>query len=120
MKHLLLSMCCAGALASASELKEPADIAQHWSDTVAEARKPTVSSTLAGQIDLGLRPVRQTFDFGFEKPKIYHHKRPSPLYDAPNQRNRGIVPIDRPRGAKPWEYNGEIYWIVPLSPAKTI
>jgi hypothetical protein len=120
MKHLLLPLCCAGVLASASELKEPADIAHHWKHTVDEAKQPVAALTLAGQTDLSLRPSQQTFDFGFEKPRIYHRKLPDPLYDAPSHRNRGIVPIDRPRGAKPWEYNGEIYWIVPLSPAKTI
>jgi hypothetical protein len=99
MKCLLIPAFCAAAFASASELKEPADVAQHWRDTVAETRKPTVASTLAGQTDPDLRPSRQTFDSGFEKPRIYHLKRPNPLYDAPNHRNRGIVPIDRPRGA---------------------
>ena len=120
MKTLLVPACCAAALASAGELKEPSDVAQYWSDTVAEARQPTVAPNLAGQTVLNLKSPKQSFDFGFGKPRIYHHIKGSPLYDAPNHRQPRAPSHDRPRGAKPWEYNGEIYWIVPLTPAKNI
>jgi hypothetical protein len=117
MKRLFLPVCCAAVAASAAELKHPAEIARAWDRTVEEAKQPVVSSTLSGQTITPpkLAEAPPVF-FSTTQPPALSPAQPGPRYDAPGLPRQRKLPHDRPAGAKPWEYRGETYWLIPLAP----
>jgi hypothetical protein len=119
MKLLIIPVCFAATAAVASELKDPSSVARDWQQAVEQARRPIGSGgSLAAQSDdLTRTPLERIFSADDLRAAPTPPFRP-PLLDAPSnkmpEQNRNI----RPRGAIPWEYNGETYWLVPLkSPA---
>lgn len=121
MKSLLIPAFVATAAVSAAELQDPVDVRLDWNRAVVEAKESTKVAITPAHTASTEKSSTRTYDIGFDKPVVIYRRRPPvQLYDAPNYRPLNVPPYDRPRGAKPWEFNGEIYWIVPLSPAKTI
>jgi hypothetical protein len=116
MKRLLLPVCCAVVAASAAELKHPSEVAREWDRTVEEAKQTVVTSTLSDQTSNTpkLTEAPPAF-FGFGPSSVRPPTQPGPRYDAPGRQRK--LTQDRPPGAMPWEYRGETYWLVPLSPS---
>jgi len=112
MKSLLLSACLvAAATVSAAELKDPAEVSKEWSKTmeqslVAQAAIPDLRSLSPNPF---VPPERAFQTVPAWEPK----KEPSPF--------EGIIrppeydPKRVPKGAKPYEFNGETYWIIPIT-----
>jgi len=120
MKRLIIPVCFAATAVLASDLKDPSTVARDWQRAVDQARRPIGSSgNLAAQSDdLTTTPLERLFstDVSDQTPAL--PARP-PLLDAPSYQVPKTLPSVRPRGAMPWEYNGEVYWLVPLnSPAR--
>jgi hypothetical protein len=95
--------------------KDPEVVAQEWNQSVEQSRQPLISSqNLVGQIN-DLNSVKRAIDAENSTPRISPKPR-EPLIDAPSYRIPKNLPNERPRGAVPWEYNGQTYWLVPLAP----
>lgn len=123
MKPLPLSACLAmTAMAAAAELKEPAQVAAGWNQTIADARAPVLSpgsleltatapGPLTFQSDLAPRPLQAT------RPR----RNGDVLEVPPNlQMDPGILKIipdgeTPPPGAKPWYYRGQKFWLIPIA-----
>ena len=116
MKSLPLLTCFAViATASAADLKDPAIVASDWNKTIAQARTPAASTENLAQQSAALTPsnLDRTFQTspiapGNPGPAPYH------FYDAPRAKNSDGRPEAMPRGAKPWHYRDQTYWLVPL------
>jgi hypothetical protein len=120
--HLLASFAVA-VTASAADLKDPATVAKEWSDHVAQFQRST-----AGDLGLSNQAVmlspdrvhRAAGDFSAVPRFRGAAMNVAPtlrLYDAPITKAPKNLPNNRPRGAVPWEYNGEVHWRVPSSPS---
>lgn len=117
----LLASLAVAATASAADPKDSAIVAREWKDNTAVAQGPLTS-------DLGLRaqsirppalptwPVFTSDCWPAAKPPAEMPRRTEPLYDAPSHRVPKNLPNDRPRGAIQWNYDGQVYWVVPLTP----
>lgn len=121
MKPLLLPVCFAAVAAVAADLKDPAEVARDWNRTIDQTRQPAgQTQNLNGQSDLlTTTPLERAFPVeGTPLPLPAPRRRSDrlPLIDAPNYRIPQNLPNNRPKGAVPWEYNGEVYWLVPLAP----
>jgi hypothetical protein len=119
----LLASFAVAATVTAADLKDPATVAREWNDTAVQSPAP-----LTG--DLSLKGQTAPVSRIPAAPIIIYESRsnrrsnppaprdssrlPESLYDAPNYRVPEKLPNNRPRGAVPWEYNGEVYWLVPL------
>lgn len=118
MKTLALSACLAVAASTATAgLKDPAVVASDWNQTIAAARAPVLSD---GPLGLNAAPPASapTFDPPAKAPRArfkgdvlqvppgwqldpgFEHVRP------------GETP---PKGAKPWSYRGQKFWIIPIA-----
>ena len=113
MKTLLLSACLvAAATVSAAELKDPAEISREWSKI---ADKPLVAQTNASDLR-ALSPAPAFIPRGSFNavPAWEPKKEPSPFEGVirpPDYNKAG----EKPKGAKPYEFNGETYWIIPIT-----
>ncbi|AOS46025.1 hypothetical protein Verru16b_03119 [Lacunisphaera limnophila] len=116
MKSLIIVPCLAASAAVAAELKDPTAVAQEWQQAAEQARQPLgPSRTLAAlSDDLTTTPLERIFSPDNLPPLPPPAVRP-PLLDAPSTKIPDHLPNLRPRGAVPYEYNGEVYWLVPLS-----
>ena len=115
---LLLSLAIASASALAAP-KSPDLVAHEWNQSVERSRQAlTLAKDLAGQSDaLTTTPLERIFSKEILPPTPPISPRPrEPLLDAPGYRIPKDLPNERPRGAVPWEYNGQTYWLVPLAP----
>ena len=119
--HLLASFAVA-ATVSAADLKDPAIVAREWGESTDATSSLTDDLSLKGQISTGPRmqpqvypPVRPPSRVTNPLNPRREDRQPDTLYDAPAYRAPEKLPNQRPRGAVPWEYNGEVYWLVPLS-----
>jgi hypothetical protein len=112
MKSLLLSACLvATSTVSAAELKDPAEVSQEWSKTVdgsLVAKAPT-SDLRSLSPNPFVLPERVFNTVPAWEPK----KEPSPFEGI--IRPPGYDPKHVPKGAKPYEFNGETYWIIPIT-----
>lgn len=111
--HLLASFAVA-ATAAAANVKDSTEVAREWNETIVQSSPP-----LTG--DLSLRGSMATQSPGANPWATPPAPRANPilreeLLDAPGYRVPDKLPNDRPRGAIPWEYNGQVYWLVPLTP----
>lgn len=116
MKRLIIPVCFAATAAVASELKDPSTVARDWQQAVQQARRPIGSSTsLVPQRDtLTTTPVENLF--GADGRAASPPALPRPLLiDAPSYKIPEQLPNIRPTGAIPGEYNGRVYWLVPLN-----
>lgn len=120
--HLLASFAVAVTV-SATDLKDPVAVAREWNEATVQSPEPlTGDLSLKGQTAPAPRlpaPPVALFEprsRGRNNPLVPRDgtRMPESLYDAPNYRVPEKLPNDRPRGAVPWEYNGEVYWLVPL------
>ncbi len=119
MKRLFLPVCFAAVAVSAAELKHPAEIARDWDRIVEEAKQSVVSSTLSGQTTNTPKLSEAPPVFFYPaQPSTLSPAQPGPRYDAPGHQRHRQLPHDRPAGAKPWDYKGETYWLVPLTPSR--
>ena len=120
--HLLASFAFA-ATVTAADLKDPSSVAREWNDSAVQSPAPlTGDLSLKGQtapvprvptpsvIVLDRRSSRRSNPLSPRDSS----RLPESIYDAPNYRVPEKLPNNRPRGAVPWEYNGEVYWLVPL------
>lgn len=113
MKTLLLSACLvAAATVSAAELKDPAEVSREWKQTT---DKPLVAQADASDLRAlspapALIPQRSFNPVPAWEPR----KEPSPFEGVirPPDYNK---PGEKPKGAKPYEFNGETYWIIPIT-----
>jgi len=112
MKIVALSACLvAAATVSAAELKDPAEVSQEWSQA---ADKPLV--TQADTTDLrALSPNPFVFpERAFQTVPAWEPKKePSPFDGV--IRPPDYKPGEMPKGAKPYEFNGKTYWIIPIT-----
>jgi len=112
MKSLVLSaVLVAVATVSAAELKDPAEVSKEWSQV---ANKPLVAQ--ADKTDL--RAMSPNPSVALERafnpvPAWEPRKEPSPFEGV--IRPPGYDPKQMPKGAKPYEFNGETYWIIPIT-----
>jgi hypothetical protein len=115
---LLISLAVTTASAVAAP-KSPDQVAQEWNQSVERSRQAlTIPNNLAGHSGaLTSTPLARTFTPESQPPPPPLNRRQrEPLLDAPNYQIPRILPNERPRGAVPWEYNGQTYWLVPLTP----
>lgn len=142
MKNLTLSACLAvAATASATEMKDPEEVAGEWNQTIEAAREPVLpaeplglTATTQRSIPLPSGPIQRIQGSGGIEP----------LYDAPRgtapesriRRNGDVLeipqdlPIDPrfvrivpgsdkpPPDAKPWYYRGQKSWLIPIASAE--
>lgn len=114
MKSLLLPVCFAATAAVAAELKDHAAVARDWQENAAQPSQPltedlslrgTIAST---QSALSVSELLQRFqpkpgrELPFQRPRL----------DAPSQPER---PDNLPPGAKPYQFEGRTYWLIPLA-----
>ncbi len=107
---LLLAPLALAATVAAADLKEPATVARDWNRAVKENPPPLVA-------DLGLRatnPPASAFQVWppTETPEWNPRKNPAPF--SPLIRPPGYQDGPAPRGAKPYQFNGETYWLIPI------
>jgi hypothetical protein len=120
--HLLASFAVA-ATVSATDLKDPAAVARDWNETTSQSTDP-LTGDLSLKAQTAPAPRLPAPPVALFEPRSRGrtnslaprdgNRLPESLYDAPNYRVPEKLPNDRPRGAVPWEYNGEVYWLVPL------
>jgi hypothetical protein len=116
--HLLASLALS-TTASAAELKDPGQVAADWNRTMDEARQPVLAP---GQLGLGPAPAGP---LDLTPPAVSRPPRPRRNGDVieipPDLRmDPGILKIipgaeTPPRGAKPWYYRGQKFWLIPLT-----
>ena len=112
MKSLLLTACLvAAATVSAAELKDPAAVSKEWSKV---AEKPLFAQTEVTSLKQQC-PTRPIFpERAFEAvPAWEPQKEPSPfegIIRPPDYDSKRV-----PKGAKPYEFIGETYWIIPIT-----
>ncbi len=114
MKPALLAACCATAVASAAEPKDPAAVARDWEKTLAEAPVIHFPTGLRNQVQTPPILPENTFQ---ETPlwKLKPQKpRTNPFGDGP-LRPPDHDKDERPRSAKPYRFNDGTYWLVPLT-----
>lgn len=122
MPHFIASLAVA-TLASAADLKDPAEVAREWEEQTVEPPVFSAPATLqgltalpppssSGRLKLIPRVPRQNLvpDWG-----RIPRNRP---YDAPDYQVPPVLPDNMPPGTKEWKYGGGTYYIVPLVPAR--
>ena len=112
MKSLLLSACLvAAATVSAAELKDPAEVSKEWSKAADKPLAVLSEST-------GLRaqcPTPPIFpERAFSTVPAWEPKKESSPFEGVI-RPPDYDPKRVPKGAKPYEFNGETYWIIPIT-----
>ncbi len=125
----LLASLAVAATASAADLKDPSEVARAWDETIAREKPVTGDLSLRGMIAPAPREVptpevpllRDKPADNFKVPPWGSPapKRPGPSLDAPRRRAPDELPNNAPmpRGAKPWLYGGQTYWVLPLIPS---
>ncbi len=105
MKALLLPACFAAVAAVAGELKDPAEVARHWDQTVDQSRRPVapMRQTLSAQSELAppTEEPRLLSKPTLEVSALPTPNRPGPLYDAPSHPRLRPPPTVVPENAIP-------------------
>ena len=115
---LLLASLAVTASAAVSDLKDSDAVAQEWRENTIVASAPlTWDLSLRAQAASPAPPPTWPVYISdcWPAPKSNPPRR-EPLYDAPGYQVPRNLPNDRPRGAIPWNYGGQVYWIVHLNP----
>jgi len=128
--HLLVSFAVA-ATAAAADFKDPAAVARTWDDRLVQSPPPlTDNLSLRAQATPALPPppgqIVSSNCWGTAKPDLLEPLLETPsrlresLIDAPRYRVPEVLPnnVPMPRGAKPWLYGGQTYWVLPLIPSR--
>jgi hypothetical protein len=128
--HLLACFAVA-ATAAAADLKDSTEVARAWDDSTTS--KPLVDDfSLRGTIPPPPRAFPPTSPVLHDKPMNLFQvpswgtpgqdkpARPEPGIDSPRYRPPEVLPnnVPMPRGAKPWLYGGQTYWLMPLIPSR--
>jgi hypothetical protein len=122
--HLLVSLAVA-ATAAAAEPKDATEVAREWNANTAQVAPSLTDDlslrALAAPPPLAPRVPAASYPGWFEPrtkpPELpFNPLRRERSLDAPNYRVPENLPNDRPRGAIPWEYDGRVFWLVPLAP----
>ena len=119
MKTLALSASLAViATAAIAELKDPAEVAADWNDTIERAQGPMLPS---GALGLTATPPASRLDFSPRATPPVHHVRPNgdglevpPGWQLDPKMLHGTPDDKPPPGAKPWYYRGQKYWLIPI------
>lgn len=105
-------LACLAVTATAANLKDPAEVAREWSQTVEQPSFLGSTPRKLSEPITGPSPPAGAITFQSATPPP---ARPSePLYDAPSYRVPPVLPDNLPPGAKPWRYNDRTYWLIPL------
>lgn len=101
----------AAATVSAAELKDPAEVSKEWNQAAEGAAVAQVDPTNLRALSPNpfVFPER-TFQ---TVPAWEPRKEPSPFDGV--IRPPDYKPGEMPKGAKPYEFNGETYWIIPIT-----
>jgi hypothetical protein len=116
MNPLTLLACLAVSTTAASaEPKDPAQVARDWNSAIEHARNPDLAVTTLKEQSAALTttPLQRIFESP-PPPPAFSPDRRAPSPDAPGDRASRFQPDQMPRGAKPWHYGDQIYWLVPL------
>jgi hypothetical protein len=116
MKLALLTASLATAVvASAAELKDPDAVALDWKNSVALAPLITVPEPgLRNQV----QPPPVFSERSYQQQLPLWDPRPAPAESSPFD---GIIrppdydPKRQPKGAKPYQFKGDTYWLIPLT-----
>jgi len=118
----LLASFAVAATAAAADLKDSAAVAQHWKENTVGVHAPLTwdlsLKALSTTTTLPTWPVFVSDCWPAPKSPSPEISRPEPLIDPPGYHIPKVLPNDLPRGAKPWEYGGQTYWIIPLVPSR--
>jgi len=117
----LYASLAVAATASAAEAKDPTAVANEWNENTYVGNAPlTADLSLRRQMEspppFATWPVFISNCWPAARPPAEMPQRSEPLIDAPSYRVPKNLPNDRPRGAIPWNYDGQVYWLVPLTP----
>jgi len=117
MRTLPLLACLAVTITAASaEPKDPAQVAGEWNSAIEQARNPDQASTTLKEQSAALvtTPLQRIFEAPPPRPAFSPDRR-APSLDVPSDRGSHFQPNRMPRGAKPWHYGDQTYWLVPLA-----
>ncbi len=84
-----------------------------------QAREPMLPSLSLQEHASGRLSELPTFSFGANTVPPPRRPLTTPrdrLYDAPRNQPPPVLPDNIPPGSKLWEFNGQTYWLVPISP----
>lgn len=127
MKTLALSACLAVAsTAVGADLKDPAEVAGDWNKTIADARTPVLS---VGPLGLTATPPTSPLilpttplilSVAPARRPLFRNDVLSPPHGWEiDPKMERIVPGEMPpKGAKPWYYRGQKFWIIPIASAE--
>jgi hypothetical protein len=114
--HLLASFAVA-AVASAADLKDPADVAREWND--AATNPPSFVDETGLKITSPKSPAR---NFSHPHPKVAEPNwAPIPrdrIYDTPNYTVPEVLPDNMPAGTLMRKFGGTSYYVMPAVPAR--
>jgi hypothetical protein len=119
MNRLPLVACLAVATTAASaDPKDPSIVAGDWRQTIEEARQPMLSPGLLGLRANQADPVKLQ---SAPTPAPSRLRRNGDVVEVPSDwsgdsRMVKVAPGETPpRGAKPWYYRGQKFWIIPIA-----
>jgi hypothetical protein len=124
--HLLASFAVA-TMASAADLKDPAEVAREWKENA--ALPPVFSTGLDLATATTLPAPRARNQLPSSVPPLQEKSASSaqvPSWGKSQPRSRGKESSSEgndhegkmPPGAKEWKYGGQTYWLLPLIPSR--
>lgn len=118
MKTLALSACLAVvATTPAAVLKDPAQVAADWNQTIADTRAPVLSD---GPLGLTVAPpvLAASPAASLPRPRFKNDiLEVPPGWQIDPKMEHNVPGTTPPRGAKPWYYRGQKFWIIPIASA---
>lgn len=123
MKSLALSSCLAVAsLAATAEPKDPARVAADWKSHMDQALAPLLAKGPLGLTVTGSPQPGSPPDMAPRASQPPRPRRDGDVLELPPglQIDPGILKIvpdngTPPPGAKPWNYNGRKFWLIPIT-----
>lgn len=114
MKSLIFPVCFAATAAVAAELKDHTQVARDWQENAAPpSRALTEDLSLRGTIAAtGSAPSANELRRHFQSNPSRDMPFPRQRFDAPSEPAR---PDNLPPGAKPYQFEGRTYWLIPLA-----
>jgi hypothetical protein len=122
--HALLASFAVAAMASAAELKDPAEVAREFNEATKPTPPLTDTTDLLASTGNTDKPLPRSNGYFRPAPRAKLPKVPwgpiprDKIYDAPNYRAPDVLPDNMPPGTKEWKYGGGTYYLLPLIPAR--